>query len=50
MREPGPPPAPQPLLLAPLVELSAVPHPDTRARQLECVLALLHGAAEKLQV
>ena len=35
-------------LLTPLVELSAVPHPDIRARQLDCVMNILHSSAETL--
>ena len=38
----------QALLLTPLVELSAVPQPDVRARQLDCVLTILHSSAEGL--
>merc|ERR1719392_172388 len=38
----------QTLLLSPLVELSAIPHPDIRARQLDCVMQILHSSAEKL--
>ena len=38
----------QAVLLTPLVELSAVPHPDIRARQLDCVLQILHSSAEVL--
>ena len=38
----------QAVLLTPLVELSAVPHPDVRARQLDCVLQILHSSAEVL--
>ena len=53
LRHPHAPPLPsnprlQALLLTPLVELSAVPHPDVRARQLECVLHILHSSAETL--
>jgi len=38
----------QTLLLSPLVELSAIPHPDIRARQLDCVMQVLHSSAEVL--
>ena len=38
----------QALLLGPLVELSAIPHPDIRAKQLECVLQILHSSVEVL--
>ena len=38
----------QTLLLSPLVELSAIPQPDIRARQLDCVMQILHSAAESL--
>jgi len=38
----------QTLLLSPLVELSAIPHPDIRARQLDCVMQVLHSSAELL--
>ena len=38
----------QTLLLSPLVELSAIPHPDIRARQLDCVMQILHSSAERL--
>ena len=38
----------QTLLVSPLVELSAVPQPDIRARQLDCVMAVLHSSADCL--
>ena len=38
----------QTLLLSPLVELSAIQFPDIRARQLECVMQILHTSAEVL--
>ena len=38
----------QTLLLGPLVELSAIPQPDIRSRQLECIMAILHSSAESL--
>lgn len=38
----------QTLLLGPLVELSAIPQPDIRSRQLECVMTILHSSAEAL--
>jgi len=36
----------QTLLLSPLVEWSAIPHPDIRAMQLDCVMQVLHSSAE----
>ena len=38
----------QTLLLGPLVELSAIPHPDIRARQLDAIMHILHSSAEVL--
>ena len=38
----------QTLLLGPLVELSAIPHPDIRARQLDSVMHILHSSGEVL--
>ena len=36
-------------MLAPLQELSGIPHGDIRQRQLECVLQVLHSSGETLQ-
>ncbi|KAK6620142.1 hypothetical protein RUM44_006542 [Polyplax serrata] len=38
----------QALVLAPLSELSSVPHADVRQRQLECMLHVLHSSGETL--
>ncbi|KAL0268714.1 UNVERIFIED_CONTAM: hypothetical protein PYX00_010542 [Menopon gallinae] len=38
----------QTLVLAPLSELSSVPHGDVRQRQLECMLHVLHSSGETL--
>lgn len=36
------------LILAPLRELSDIPHPDVRQRQLDCVLQILHSNGDGL--
>lgn len=36
----------QTMLLSPLQELSSIPHPDIRQKQLDCVLQVLHSSGE----
>lgn len=36
------------MVLAPLRELSDIPHPDVRQKQLDCVLQILHGNGDTL--
>ncbi|XP_013390078.1 protein MON2 homolog, partial [Lingula anatina] len=38
----------QSMLLSPLQELSSIPHPDIRQKQLECVLQILHNNGDSL--
>ena len=38
----------QTMLLSPLAELSAIPYPDVRQKQLETVLHILHASGETL--
>ncbi|XP_062616734.1 protein MON2 homolog isoform X2 [Saccostrea cucullata] len=38
----------QSMILSPLQELSSIPQPDIRQRQLECVLQILHNNGDKL--